>query len=300
MAGEVLVRNPMQSKQVSRILLTPETVDAFVFWTKNPAPFLSRLPEIEALGYPFYFLFTLTPYDATLEPSVKNKEGIVDVFRQLSRLIGPEKVVWRYDPVVLTDRFTPLWHAEAFTRLAEVLSGYTERCVISFLDEYRKMRGRMRETRYILPDKLAMGELSVIFAEAAGRNGMALCTCSHDIDLSHQGIMHSRFIDADLIEQISGRPLLRVKKAASQRHACGCVESRDIGSYNTCAHGCLYCYAVASHAGASSALHQHNPLSPLLGDALRGDEVITTATVQKAVSKRESKPELDQIAMNLE
>ena len=158
----------------------------------------------------------------------------------------------------------------------------------------------MRETRYILPDKLAMGELSVIFAEAAAHSGMALCTCSHDIDLSHQGIMHSRCIDADLIEQISGRPLFRVKKAASQRHACGCVESRDIGSYNTCAHGCLYCYAVASHSSAFSALQQHNPLSPLLGDALRGDEVITTAAVQKAVSVRHSKPGLDQIAMNLE
>ena len=276
-AGEVLVRNPMQSKQVSRILLTSQTVDALVFWTKNPENFLPCLPEIDTLGYSYYFLFTLTPYDATLEPGVPEKGRIVEVFRRLSRLIGPERVVWRYDPVVLTDRCTPSWHVEEFGRLAGELSGYTERCIISFLDDYRKIRGRMRNTGYILPDKAMMGELAGRFADIGGKRNMKLFTCSQDVDLSCHGILHSRCIDADLVEHISGRRLLRVKKAGSQRHACGCVVSRDIGSYNTCTHGCLYCYAVSSQTQASLARRQYDPLSPMLCDYLRGDETIHNA-----------------------
>ena len=285
-AGEVLVRNPMQKKQVSRILLTPETVDAFVFWTKNPTPFLHCLPEIKALGYPFYFLFTLTPYDATLEPGVPQTEKMVEVFRTLSQLIGAENVVWRYDPVIVTNLLSPSWHVEAFNRQAEALAGYTKRCIISFLDDYRKVRRRMQGIGYQLPDKVAMGELAALFAKSALRNGMALCTCSHDIDLSHLGIMHSRCIDGKLIERLSGRTMGGIKKDSGQRHACRCVESRDIGSYNTCLHGCLYCYAVSTTANALPVHQCFDPLSPLLCDSLQGDEAITTAAVRKRGAAR--------------
>ena len=277
-AGEVLVRNPMQSKQVSRILLSPESVDALVFWTKNPENFLTCLPEIDALGYSYYFLFTLTPYDATLEPGVPEKGKMAEVFRRLSCLVGAERVVWRYDPVVLTERYTPAWHVESFGRLAEELSGYTERCIISFLDDYRKIRSRMRDTGYMLPEKRLMGELAALFADTAGKQNIALFTCSQDIDLSCDGIMHSRCIDADLVERISGCRLLRVKKSSSQRHACGCVESRDIGSYDTCTHGCLYCYAVSSQTKACASYQQYDPLSPMLCDSLRGTETIHTVS----------------------
>ena len=283
-AGEVLVRNPMQPKQVSRIMLMPETVDAFVFWTKNPENFLSRLAEIDAFGYSYYFLFTLTPYDETLEPGVPDKEKMVEMCRRLSRLIGREKVVWRYDPVVLTDRFSPVWHTEAFNRLANKLSGYTERCIISFLDDYLKIRSRMRNMRYIVPDTSAIGDFAARFADIAHRNGMVLYTCSHDIDLSHHGIMHSSCIDGNLVERISGLRVADVKKASGQRHACGCIESRDIGSYNTCTHRCLYCYAVSNHSKASVARQNFDPMSPLLCDVLRGDEIITAAAVRKGVS----------------
>jgi hypothetical protein len=280
-AGEVLVRNPMQSKQVSRIMLTPDTVDALVFWTKNPEHFLSHLPQIDALGYSYYFLFTLTPYDATLEPGVPEKTKMLEVFRRLSRLIGPERVVWRYDPVVLTDRYTPEWHIEAFSLLARELSGYTGRCIISFLDDYRKIRSRMHHIGYILPDKVIMGELAGQFADASGKRGITLFTCSQDIDLSSQGIMHSRCIDSELVERISGRRMKGIKKDIHQRHGCGCIESRDIGSYNTCGHGCLYCYASSGHAKACVSSQVYDSASPMLCDQLRGDEVITIPVFQK-------------------
>ncbi len=263
-AGEVLVRNPMNYSQMSRIPLTPESVDGIVFWTKNPANFIPFLPEIDALGYHYYFLFTLNPYNDELEPGIPDKEPIIETFRQLSTLLGPERVVWRYDPVILTDRCTPAWHAREFLRLSEKLSGYTAQCVISFLDEYRKQQRRMAEIPYTLPDKQQMASLAGMFADAARERGISIATCSHDIDLSALGIAHSRCIDGDLVERISGRKLQRLKKDSRQRHHCGCVESRDIGSYNTCAHGCRYCYAVASHPAASAAMRACDPLSPLL------------------------------------
>ncbi|WP_076790314.1 DUF1848 domain-containing protein [Chlorobium sp. KB01] len=280
-AGEVLVRNPMQPKQVSRIMLAPATVDALVFWTKNPEPFLSRLPEIDALGYSYYFLFTLTPYDATLEPGVPEKGSLVEVFRRLSRLIGPEKVVWRYDPVVITDQFTPAWHAASFQKLAERFSGYTERCIISFLDDYRKVRSRMRNLRFTLPDNAEMEELASIVADIAAKQNIELFTCSQEVDLSRYGIMHSRCIDGGLVERICGRRMTVTKKDSSQRHACGCVESRDIGSYDTCPHGCLYCYAVSSQTKSCKAFEAFDPASPMLCDHLNGDETITTPALRK-------------------
>jgi hypothetical protein len=290
-AGEVLVRNPMQPKQVSRILLSPERVDSLVFWTKNPENLLSRLPDIDALGYAYYFLFTLTPYDTTLEPGVPEKASIVEVFRRLSRLIGPEKVVWRYDPVVLTDLFSPAWHAASFRCLAEKLCGYTDRCIISFLDDYRKVRNRMHSVRYALPDTALMGELSGMFTDTAVKHGIELYTCSHDIDLSCHGIMHSRCIDSELIGRITGRQIKGIKKDSRQRHTCGCVESRDIGSYDTCPHGCLYCYAVASHAKATAACWAFDPASPMLCDRLRGDETIIAPALRKRSSAAHSQPD---------
>jgi len=275
LAGEVLVRNPMQPKQVSRILLSPDVVDAIVFWTKNPANFLSCLPTIDSLGYAYYFLFTLTPYNAVLEPGVADKQLMIEVFKRLSRLIGPEKVVWRYDPVIFSDLYTPAWHAASFRQFAEELSGYTERSIISFFDDYRKVRTRMRNFGCIMPDQAVMEEIAGMFAEAAYRNGIALCTCSEDIDLTHLGIMHSRCIESDLVESITGRQLTAKKKDSRQRKACGCIESRDIGRYNTCTHGCLYCYAVSSHIKACVARQNCDPCSPLLCDALKGDETIT-------------------------
>ncbi|NTW56954.1 MAG: DUF1848 domain-containing protein [Chlorobiaceae bacterium] len=280
-AGEVLVRNPMQPKQVSRIGLSPETVDSIVFWTKNPAPFLPYLQEIDAMGYRYYFLFTITPYDKVFEPGLPEKKSVMETFRQLSGMIGPERTVWRYDPVILTPELTPEWHQKAFGRLALKLSGYTERCILSFLDEYRKVKNRMRQIPCVSPDRPVMKMLAEQFSRTAAGHGISLFTCSEDIDLSGSGIGHSRCIDIELVERIGGKPLRNVRKDHGQRKACGCMESRDIGAYDTCVHGCLYCYAVSAHQAAIRGRHSFDPLSPMLCDRLLGDEVIRTAPGQK-------------------
>ncbi|ACD90244.1 Domain of unknown function DUF1848 [Chlorobium limicola DSM 245] len=282
-AGEVLVRNPMQSKQVSRIILLPEHVDALVFWTKNPEPFLALLPEIDAMGYSSYFLFTLTPYDFRLEPGVPRREARIEVFRKLSSLAGRGRVVWRYDPVILTETMNAAWHASSFALLAEALEGYTERCIISFLDDYRKIRNRMRDIGYFIPGVDEMEELAVRFSGTAGKHGIGLYTCGHDIDLSHCGIMHSHCVDNELIGRICGRKLIGIRKDRGQRKACGCAESRDIGSYDTCMHGCRYCYAVSNRAASRNAA-LYDPLSPMLCDSIRDDDLVACVPVQKRVA----------------
>ncbi len=276
-AGEVLVRNPMQQKQVSRIGLSPETVDGIVFWTKNPAPILPYLQEIDAMGYRYYFLFTLTPYGNDLEPGLPEKSMVIETFRQLSGMIGPERTVWRYDPVILTPELTPEWHLKAFGRLAQKLSGYTERCILSFLDEYRKVKNRMRQIPCVNPDRAVMKMLAEQLSRTAAGHGIRLFTCSEDIDLSGSGIGHSRCIDRELVERIGGKPLRNMRKDHGQRKECGCMESRDIGVYDTCVHGCLYCYAVSAHQAAIRARHSFDPSSSILCDRLRGDEIIRTA-----------------------
>jgi hypothetical protein len=275
-AGEVLVRNPMQPKQVSRIELSPETVDAFVFWTKNPAAFLPYLQEIDAMGFPYYFLFTITPYDTNIEPGTPDKRLVIETFRRLSGMIGKERTVWRYDPVILTPELTPQWHVRAFSHLAECLSGFTERCILSFLDEYRKIKRRMRHIPYTIPDREMMSELCGAFQDTAEKHGIGLFTCSEDIDLSYSGIEHSRCIDRELLWRITGAPPQQVKKDKSQRRSCGCMESRDIGAYDTCAHGCLYCYAASDHLNTSCVRNSFDPLSPMLCDRQRENDIITT------------------------
>ncbi|ABL65069.1 DUF1848 domain-containing protein [Chlorobium phaeobacteroides] len=280
-AEEVLVRNPLNYRQVSRISLSPRSTEALVFWTKNPENFLPFLPEIEALGHRYYVLFTLTPYDTTLEPRIGNKEMVLETFRKLSRLIGPERVIWRYDPVILTDVYTFDYHVESFNRLSEKLSGFTKQCIISFLDDYRKVRRNMQEIRYLLPKNQLMEALTSRFADAGKKQGMTISTCCEKIDLQHLGIQNSRCIDHELIGRLTGRPYSGIRKNKSRRNGCGCAESRDIGSYNTCLYGCLYCYAVSGHTGAASNVQRYDPSSPMLCDSLRGDETIVSPVTQR-------------------
>ena len=135
--GYVLVRNPMNISQVSKISLSPDVVDGIVFWTKNPLPILDRLEELRE--YTYYFQFTLTPYGKDVEPNVPSKNDlIIPSFRKLSERIGKERVVWRYDPILFNDKYTMDYHVKYFKTLAAKLHAYTEKCIVSILDFYQK------------------------------------------------------------------------------------------------------------------------------------------------------------------
>lgn len=270
--GYALVRNPMNFHQVSRIDLSPEAVDCIVFWTKDPGPMLGRLGELA--GYHYYFQFTLNPYGRDVEENVPPKDGrIVDTFRRLSASIGPEKVVWRYDPILFSRNYTPAYHAENFEKLAERLKGYTEKCTISFLDLYPSIKNDMASLGVREADRARQRDTARELSRIASRCGMRMDTCCEEIDLSGLGIGHARCIDGGLIARITGKPV-RAAKDRNQRPACGCVPSADIGSYDTCLHGCKYCYACRSRAALQKNRLRYDAASPLLCGSLRpGDKV---------------------------
>lgn len=269
--GFVLVRNPFAVHRVSRIPLSPDIVDGIVFWTKNPLPMLKHLSGLA--GYPCCFQFTLNPYGTELEPGVPPPEESVKTFRRLSERIGPERVLWRYDPVLIGGRFDVPFHRAAFDRLARLLRGYTRRCTFSFLDCYRRMP---KKPEMHPPSAGEMRVLAASFAGSAGACGMKLMTCCEKIDLSGYGITHAACVDGKLMEAMAGCRL-SVEKDPGQRSGCGCVSSIDIGTYGTCQNGCRYCYATQ---GRPLPLSLHDPKSPLLFGSLGKGDIVTERKVR--------------------
>lgn len=281
----VYVRNPMNPKQVSELCLTRETVDCFVFWTKNPAPMLERLSILDQLGYPYYFQFTLTPYGPDLEPGLPHKNDIIRTFRRLSERIGPERVVWRYDPILLGGTYDIAYHCEWFEKLCRALEGYTRNCVISFLDMYTRIKKKMQSIGIRAVEAEEARLLASVIGPMAADYGMRISTCSEAADFSEYGISKGKCIDDRLIERITGLQL-DVKKDDTQRESCGCVKSVDMGTYHTCAHFCRYCYANLSPKQVEENRKQHNPDSPFLIGGLRGDDKITSRDMKSVIKYR--------------
>ena len=286
--GFVCVRNPLNRRQVSRISLAPEVVDCIVFWSKNPAPMLDRLEELR--DYMYYFQYTLNGYDRTVEPRVPEEEARLRVFRTLSERLGRERVIWRYDPILLTETLDPDFHARTFRRLAEALAGYTEKAVVSFVDLYpARNRKALEAVGLLRPTEETLRELAGRLAEIARSCGLEIATCAEPMDLSDLGIGHNRCIDGDLISRLLGCPI-RVGPDG-QRPDCGCVKCEEIGAYDTCLHGCVYCYA--SGRGRPGLL-RCDPDSPLLCDAV--DPVLDRVTDRPVKSLR-AEPEPEQLRL---
>ena len=274
----VLTRNPMNYHQVSRIPITPDVVDFIVFWSKNPQPLLPYLDEIDR-NYPFYFQFTLNPYGQDLEPNLPSQEDRIETFRCISERFGKARVIWRYDPIILSEKYDLLWHKQRFERLADVLAPYTNTCVFSFVDIYDKNKGNLTTANY-MPISIGQEDsLAREFSLIASSHQLNLKTCAEDINLEHFSIEHSCCIDAALMEQIIGLKL-SAKKDSAQRSQCHCAESIDIGQYNTCIHGCKYCYANYSMINAGNNYAKHDPKSPLLVGSLEIDDKVNDRKVK--------------------
>ena len=264
--GFVYSRNPMNAHQISKIPLNLEVTDCIVFWTKNPAPMIPYLEELQEYNY--YFQVSLTGYGKDIEAHLPDKkEVLIPTFQKLSDKIGPERVIWRYDPIALNERYTAEYHLKAFSDIAKALKDRTEKCVISFVDFYQKIRKNMDELHVEDASGDTMTELAKRMYEIATENHMVLATCAEKIDLAAIGIEHNACIDRAVIERICGAKI-KVKKDPSQRPECHCVESRDIGTYNTCAHGCRYCYANYSPEAVKKSMAKYDPKSPILCDSV--------------------------------
>lgn len=271
--GFVYVRNPMNIHQISKISLSPDVVDGIVFWTKNPVPMLDKLYNLQ--DYAYYFQFTVNSYGKDIEANIPSKNDIiVPAFRELSRIIGAEKVIWRYDPIMLTSKYTIDYHVNYFNELAKRLSGYTHKCVISFVDFYRNTQKHLKDLDILPLGEKEMYELAERLVEIARENNLIVESCAEKINLDQFGIRHGHCIDCDLFEQILNCKM-DLSKDKNQRPECGCMESIDIGAYNTCKNGCKYCYANFSQTTVNKNTGLHNPYSPLLfGEVMPEDKII--------------------------
>ncbi|MDR0527669.1 MAG: DUF1848 domain-containing protein [Spirochaetaceae bacterium] len=266
----VYIRNPV-IRQISKINIEPELVDCIVFWSKNPEPLISGLNLIKE--YAYYFQFTLNPYDSDIETGSVCKNKLIETFKKLSDATGPQKVIWRYDPVLLNKKYNILYHIDKFYEFAGKLKGYAEKVTFSFMDFYKKTEEAVKSLGINEITNEEKNTIAANFSLAAKENNFDIDSCAEDIDLSKYNISHAKCIDAELITKITGN-CFSVKKDKNQRHECGCVESIDIGEYNSCLNGCVYCYANRSQSVCCDNFKTHNPFSALLtGEANSGSIV---------------------------
>lgn len=292
-AGFVMVRNPMNYHQVSQVPISPDVVDCIVFWTKNPLPLMKYIDEIKR-QYQFYFQYTLNAYERDVEESLPQLKAKMQAFRQLAEQVGPERVIWRYDPIFISDKYTVDWHCQEFSRIADNLRGYTESCVFSFLDMYPKIKTNIKGLNMRSPSGEEIEKISKYFADVARTCNLTLKTCAETVDLDKYSIQHNSCIDGKLISRLIGCKL-DIKKDKNQRTECGCLESIDIGQYNTCRHGCRYCYANFNPQSVITLSQQVRDDSPVLvGEFVEGLDKIT---MRKVKSMRKSISVANQISL---
>ncbi len=276
--GFLYVRNPMNAHQISRIDLSPDVVDCIVFWTKNPANMIEKLEHLK--NYVYYFQFTLTGYGKDVEPNLPDKrEELIPTFKRLSQKIGKEKVIWRYDPILISRRYTTDYHLKAFEEIASNLADYTEKVMISFVDFYSKTQRNAREIDIRQMTNEEMISLAGEMAQIASKYNLIIETCAEQINLQEAGIQHGSCIDKKLIERILGCKLI-VEKDKNQRGECGCFESVEIGAYNTCLNGCKYCYANFNDNKVKDNVKLYDRDSALLCGNITSDDRITDRKVK--------------------
>lgn len=271
-AGYAVWRNPFNQREQYVSFAKTRVV---VFWTKNPAPLLPYLDEMDRMGLNYYFQFTLNDYEAEgWEPRVPAVDRRVRTFADLAGRIGPERVIWRFDPLLLSEGLDEAALAEKVTRVGDLVHAYTRKLVFSFADisAYRKVRSNLTSAgiayREFDPD--SMRAMARMIADVSQPWGLELATCSESEEFRELGIAHNRCIDGDLMTRLfpgdrklqaflnpgHGGPRMLMPglptawqesfKDQGQRKECGCIVSKDIGSYNTCGHLCTYCYANVS------------------------------------------------------
>lgn len=242
--GYVMVRNPYNPVQVTKYILSPDVVDAIAFCTKNPEPFLPYMDMVKEYGQ--YWFVTITPYGKEIEPNVPEKERVMESLQNLSEIVGINSIGWRYDPIFISEKYSLEWHVEKFEYMASKLSGYTNTCVISFIDLYQKV---LRNT---------------------------IKACAEGTELASYGVDCGGCMTVDVFEKAIDCAL-EVPKVKGARSECGCLLGGDIGAYNTCEHLCKYCYANYDAKTVIENVQRHNPKSPLLIGELYRDDVINIA-----------------------
>jgi len=253
---------------ISTVSLNPEDVDCIVFWTRNAKPLTNKLPELDRRGFRYYFQYTILENLKILDPQGPSIESSIETFKSLADDLGPDRVVWRYDPIVITNQSPAHYHLEKITHIASSLRGYAKRLVISLLDTYQHTEGRVRSLeaeglRVLRLEGKRFDRFIESIVEIAKANGMEIMSCAEESGLDRLGVASGKCIDDRLIKKVF-KIAVTDKKDPHQRPACGCVVSKDIGVYDTCPFNCVYCYATRSFVSAKKNFVKHDPQSSAL------------------------------------
>ena len=268
--GYVLTRNPLFPNKVTRYELSPDKIDLVMFCSKNYAPILPRLKEVTD-KYRTYFHYTITAYGRDVEPNVPDIDTSIDTLIRLSSIVGKERIAWRYDPVLLTERYTVEKHFETFEYMAKRLAPYIDRCIFSFVEMYKKLQRNMTELIPLIEaDKLRLAER---LGAIANKYGIHIQTCGTNGDYTKYGIHTSGCATLEILGRANSCEFKDLKHKGL-REGCHCIESRDVGAYDTCPNACRYCYANNDMAKVKENYKKHNPKSPLLIGELRPTDTL--------------------------
>lgn len=266
--GYVYVRNPYYPQRVTKYRLDPSVVDCLCFCTKNPQPMLARLDEIK--DYRQFWFVTITPYDYEIEPHVPLVKDVIQSFQNLSMKVGSKAIGWRYDPIFINQKYTVEYHLQAFEYIAKRLSGYTHRCVISFIDLYEKTKKNFPTVQEVPMD--IQHDIVKRFIKIAKRYQIDIYACLESSSFEQYGVNCQGCMSKEVIEEALNIDL--ILKPTQIRKGCLCLIGNDIGAYNTCLHGCLYCYANVNKKEVIKQYQCHDPYSPLLiGHLQENDEL---------------------------
>ena len=282
--GYVYTRNPLFPNKVTRYDLTPEKVDCVEFCSKNYRPILKDLHEITD-RFNTHFQYTITAYGKDIEPRVSSIDDSIQTLYELEEQVGRQRICWRYDPVLLTGKYTVERHLETFEYMCGRLAGHVDRCIFSFVEMYRKLDVNMPE---LLPisdhdkEKIAEG-----LGRIANEYGIPIQTCGTNGDFTRYGIMPSGCMTLEMLGKANGVEFRNLKHRG-MREGCHCIESRDIGAYETCPNGCRYCYANKSHRKAEENYRLHDPRSPIIIGRIKDDDVILQGSQNSFLAKGRS------------
>ena len=267
--GFVYVRNPYAKNQIYSYRLDPELIDCIIFCTKNPKPMFENLEKIDKFNQ--YWHITITPYEKEIEPNIPPMNDVLESFKYLSKKLGKENVTLRYDPIFINEKYTLEKHIESFEYIANSLSDYTTEAIISFIDLYEKTKRNFPKAREVTKDeRLKLGKE---FAQIGKKNNITIKTCVEGTELDKFGIDSSGCMTKEVIERAINKNL-NIPKQKARNGECYCLLNNDIGEYNTCAHGCLYCYANSNKKLVKRNLKLHDPKSPILIGEIKEDDII--------------------------
>ena len=269
--GEVFVRNPLYQDKVTCYELTPQKIDCIVFCSKNYAPVLERLHEITD-RFPCYFQYTITAYGKDVEPGVPSIDESIDTLLLLEKLVGAKRIAWRYDPVLLTKKYTVQQHLITFEHMAARLSGHIDRCIFSFVELYKKLEYNMPEIILFTEEDMAI--LAEGFGRIAAKYRIPIQTCACQSDYSRYGINGSGCVTLPILAQATGLAFKKLKHTG-MRNGCRCMTYNDLGRYDTCINGCRYCYANQNTELARQNFQLYDADAPMLIDSIKEGDIVT-------------------------